>query len=151
MMDLPERGFCPYCGAGPAVPSAERVPRNPDEPISIPELMWPVILQESTRPVGQKIPTQTGVHAGSRSATRRRDVPGRAPLIPASEWPDMYRDIVATIRRKRDRETWRKVAQVIRDEFSKAHPDWGAIDETTVARYCVRDQLAHPKDLVLER
>ena len=54
-----ERGYCPYCGAGPAEPSRERVDSYSGLPMKEPltDFAWPAYMDMS-RPISQVIPQQ---------------------------------------------------------------------------------------------
>lgn len=138
------RSYCPHCGRGPAVPSTDRALVSTGDLVTIKDdderrFFWPL-----TRPARQVVP------ASARVPTASPRGGGRAPIIPASAWPDLYREVVGALRRHRTRMSWVNVAQYIRDEHGTAHPEWDSIDERTVRRYCQRDGLPHPKDLVLD-
>jgi len=148
--DVTLKGFCPRCGRGPAEPSDERVLIPHGEPVTVVGRDEQRFFRRLTRPARQTIPVNGAVKPASRSASLRRGNSGRPLLIPALEWPVLYRRVVKALRRNGDEETWLRVAQYIRNELSDEHPEWESFDEKTVARYCKRDGLPHPKRLVID-
>ena len=107
--DVEEEGYCPHCGAGPAVPSESRVLRLHGEPVTMPtnpavrDAFWP-----QTRPASQTIPKDNP----------RKPGPGMPP--PGGEAPGPSRAKTDPEPRRRRR--------------SRGHPDpaggfWKALDE----------------------
>lgn len=71
----------------------------------------------------------------------RKPKRSRGRLI--SDWPKVYQEVVAEMRRDHDALEWLNVVTRVRSNFPQA----SSVVESTIRRWCTEDNLPHPKDL----